>query len=156
MQAIIYSKTNHIEEAYKTYEEIVFSEYNILNMVFNSLCMLSKNENNIELAEKWADKLSTLAVLFDMGDYNSQSCKLDLAVYKKDINATLSIAKVMLSQSVHITGYTKSFMYKHMKFKELDKAFYDKLKHMLAENFRDKKSFGYMEGNREWENLIKG
>ena len=155
MQAVIYSKTGNTEGAYKAYEEILFSECNILNMVFNSLCVLSIKENNIELAEKWADKLSGLAVLFDMGDYNSQSCKLDLAVYKKDTSATLSIVKVMLSSLMQITGYTKSFMYSHMKFKELDKDFYEKLKHMLVEGFHDKETFGYMEGIEEWENLIK-
>ena len=46
-------------------------------------------------------------------------------------------------------------MYSHMKFKELDKDFYEKLKHMLVEGFHDKETFGYMEGIEEWENLIK-
>ncbi|MDE6615357.1 MAG: transcriptional regulator, partial [Lachnospiraceae bacterium] len=124
MQAVIYNKTGNTEGAYKVYQEILFSKCNILNMVFNSLCALLIKENNIELAEKWADKLSGLAVLFDMGNYNSKLCKLDLAVYKKDTSATLSISKAMLSSLMQITGYTKSFMYSHMEFKELDKAFY--------------------------------
>ncbi len=44
MQAVIYSKTGNTEGAYKAYEEILFSECNILNMVFNSLCVLSIKE----------------------------------------------------------------------------------------------------------------
>lgn len=56
MRAVICSKTGNIEEAYKTYEEILFFECNILNMVFNSLCSLSIKENNTELAESFCDK----------------------------------------------------------------------------------------------------
>ena len=41
IQAVIYSKTNRKEEAYKAYEEILFSEAQVLYMVFNSLYMLS-------------------------------------------------------------------------------------------------------------------
>lgn len=155
MEARIYEKTNRIKEAYKTYEEILFSEYNILSQVFNSLYMLSIKEDNTWQAEKWTNKLSSLAVLFDMGDYNKASCKLDLAVYKKDIKATLSIAKVMLNSFRQMACYNKSFMYSYMEFKDIDPSFYDKIKEILLNNFRDKDTFGYMEGNSEWENLIK-
>lgn len=155
MEARIYERTNRIKEAYKTYEEILFSEYNILNQVFSSLCMLSIKENNKGQAEKWTNKLSSLAALFDMGDYNQESCKLDLAVYKKDIKETLSIAKAMLNSFRQMACYNKSFMYSYMEFKQVDPSFYDKVKEILLNNFRDKDTFGYMEGNVEWENLIK-
>lgn len=36
-QGIIYSKTNRTDDAYKLYEEILFSEYGILSMTLNSL-----------------------------------------------------------------------------------------------------------------------
>ena len=155
MEARIYERTNRIKEAYKTYEELLFSEYNILSQVFSSLCMLSIKENDKGQAEKWTNKLSSLAALFDMGDYNQESCKLDLAIYKKDIKATLSIAKVMLNSFRQMACYNKSFMYSYMEFKDIDPSFYDKIKEILLNNFRDKDTFGYMEGNVEWENLIK-
>lgn len=44
-----------------------------------------------------------------------------------------------------------------MEFKDLNlnPSFYPKLRESLLECFNDKETFGYMEGNPLWENLIK-
>lgn len=154
-QAVLYSKTNHIKEAYKAYEEILFSEYQMLNLVMNSLYMLSMQEDNISLAGKWIEKKSGLAALFDMGRYHTESCKLELAVYNKDVLETLAIVKILLDSMGSMVDYTKSFMYSHMEFKDLSPSFYPKIRESLLEYFNDKETFGYMEGNSLWENLIK-
>ncbi|MCX4327572.1 MAG: helix-turn-helix transcriptional regulator [Lachnospiraceae bacterium] len=156
-QAVLYSKTNRTDEAYKTYEEILFSEYHMLKLVMDSLAMLSIQKNNINLAGKWIGKESSLAALFDMGKYNTESCKLDLAIYNKDIQATSDIVKTVLDSisSNSMTDYTKSFMYSHMEFKDLDPSFYPKLRESLLKYFNDKETFGYMEGNPGWKSLIK-
>ena len=127
----------------------------MLNLVMNSLYMLSMQENNINLAVKWIDKESRLSGLFDMGTYYTESSKLDLAIHNKDIKSTLAIVKILLDSIKSMMDYTKSFMYSHMEFKELDPSFYPKLRERLLECFNDKETFGYMEGNDEWKNLVK-
>ena len=75
-QAIIYSKTNRTGEAHKLYEEILFSEYQIINMTLNYLYLLNIQEGNLSKAHLFTDKQQTLANLFEMGKYHEVSCKL--------------------------------------------------------------------------------
>jgi transcriptional regulator with XRE-family HTH domain len=49
-QADIYSKTGRIKEAYKTLEELLFSDYGMVSMVFHNIYMLAMQENNLKKA----------------------------------------------------------------------------------------------------------
>lgn len=153
-QAVIYSKTNRIPEAFTAYEEILFQEYQTLNMVMNSLYMLCMEENNTKLAEMWIEKERALASLFDMGEYRIESCRLELAAYKKDVRLTLHIAKAILDSLPSMSCFTESPMFSHMKFKDADPEFYSGLREKLLELFRDKETFGYMDGCDEWQEIV--
>ncbi len=156
MQAVIYSKTNRINEAYRTYEEIIFSQYQLLNMVFGGLYMLSLQEGDTPLARKYIEKESGLAKLFEMGIYHETSCKLELAVLDKDIQETLSVVKTMLASLEEICGFVDSSLYAHMTFnKESYETLVPAVREDLLEGFRDEEAFGYMAGNEEWEALIR-
>ena len=156
MQAVIYSKTNRMEEAYKTYEEILFSNYQLLNMVLHSLYMLSVQEGDTAQARKYIEKESGLAKLFEMGVYHEISCKLELAVLEKNVRETLSIVKTMLSSMEEIFGFMNSTLYSHMTFNgETYRTQASRVRQNLLEGFRDDKAFGYMAGNEEWEALTE-
>src|SRR5699024_1344753 len=45
-QAFIYSKTNRIYEAYKAYEELLFSGYNMMSMVFQNIYILAVKDED--------------------------------------------------------------------------------------------------------------
>ena len=47
-----------------------------------------------------------------------------------------------------------SFLYKHMKFRDIDEAILDNAKEKLLEGFRDEEEFDYMAGDEPWEKLI--
>ena len=51
-QAMIYSKVGKVQEAYKAYEEILFSGYQMLSMVMNSIYTLAIQEENANKACK--------------------------------------------------------------------------------------------------------
>ncbi len=155
MQAVIYSKTNRINEAYKAYEEIIFSQYQLLNMVFHSLYMLSLQEGDTPLARKYIEKESSLAKLFEMSIYHATSCKLELAALDKNIQENLSVAKTMLASLEGIFSFVDSPLYSHMIFnKESYGTLIPAVRENLLECFRDDETFGYMAGNEEWEALI--
>ncbi|MCI8410329.1 MAG: helix-turn-helix transcriptional regulator [Lachnospiraceae bacterium] len=155
MQALLYSETNRKEEAYKAYEEILFSNYQMLNIVLTSLYKMSMQDDNIEQARKYIEKESGLAKLFEMGRYQEISCKLELAVVEKNVEETISIAKGMVSSLDQIFGFVHSSLYSHMKFKEVDENFIAKIREDLLKLFRDKETFEYMTGNEEWEAWLK-
>lgn len=155
MQAVIYSKTNRIQEAYKTYEEILFSNYQLLNMVLGSLYMLSMQEGDTPLARKYIEKESGLAKLFEMGIYYETSCKLELAALEKNVPETLSVVKTMLASLGEIGSFMDSFLYSHLTFnKKSYSTLVPRMREDLLECFRDDETFGYMAGNEEWEMIL--
>lgn len=155
MQAVIYSKTNRIQEAYKTYEEILFSNYQLLNMVLGSLYMLSMQEGDTAQARKYIEKESGLAKLFEMGIYYETSCKLELAAVEKNVPETLSVVKTMLASLGEIGSFMDSFLYSHLTFnKKSYSTLVPRMREDLLECFRDDETFGYMAGNEEWEMIL--
>ena len=55
-QAYIYSKTGRMEEAYRTYEQILFSGYQMSSIVMHSIFMLAMEEGKMEKARQLVDK----------------------------------------------------------------------------------------------------
>lgn len=155
-QAVLYSKTGQISKAYKAYEEIIFSEYQMLNFIFSNLYLLSVDENNMKQAKMWIDKSSGLAELFDMSPYAIESGKLDLAVRLKDTDWTLGIVKTLLASVSQLGDFSQSPMFAHMKFKPIEEQadFYEKIKANLLKSFRDKDTFDYMQENAEWKEIV--
>lgn len=154
-QGIIYSKTNRTDEAYKLYEEILFSEYGILSMALNSLYMLSIEEQNYDKAHFFTDKQVELAKLFEMGKYHEVSCRLDLATAEKDIATVLDTMEIMLTTIDDITSFSNSPLYEHMDFKKSNSTFLEQLKQELLNCFQDKETYGFLEGNERWHKLIQ-
>ena len=154
-QGIIYSKTNRTDEAYKLYEEILFSEYGILSMTLNSLYMLYLEEQNFDKAHFFTDKQEELAKLFEMGKYHEISCRLDLATAEKDIGKILDTMEIMLTTLDDITSFSTSPLYEHMDFKKSNSTFLEQLKQELLNCFQDKETYGFLEGNERWHKIIQ-
>ena len=154
-QGIIYSKTNRTDKAYKLYEEILFSEYQILSMTLNSLYMLSLKKQNLDKAHLFTDKQEELAKLFEMGKYHEAACKLDLATVKQDSDTVLDIMETMLTAIDDITSFSNSLLYEHMEFKKSNSGFSEQLKQELLNCFKDKETYGFLEGNERWHKMIQ-
>lgn len=127
-QAEIYQKTGRIQEAYKTYEELLFAEYQVVNGVLLGMYMIALQEKDMAKAHLLVDKQSELAGLFDMGAYYETSCRLDLATVEQDSRSTAKILKRMLDSVDHIFSFRNSPLYEHMNFKETQPEFTEKLK----------------------------
>lgn len=154
MQALIYSETNRTEEAYKTYEEILFSSYQTLNVVLQSLYALAIQDGNIAQSKKYIEKVSSLARLFEMGRYYEVSCKLDLVMQEKNVEETISVVREMFASLEEIGCFVGSSLYSHLELKKVDKTVIENLHEGLLNCFHDEERFNYMEGNEEWELLI--
>ena len=153
-QALIYSKTGRREQAYQVYEEILFSSCQMLNIVFYSLYQLALEEKDLPQAEMWIEKERCLANLFEMGVYQEEICSLEFAAYQKDVEKTIFLAKRLLEAVDKMGEFVKSKMYRHMNFREINETFRVQQKENLQKLFREKETFGYMEGNPQWEALI--
>ena len=144
-QAEIDQKTGRIQEAYKTYEELLFAEYQVVNGILTGMYMLALQENNSSKAHLLIDKQSGLARLFEMGKYYEASCRLDLAAFEQDAKSAAEIMSQMLDSVDHIFSFRSSPLYEHMTFKDPQSDFIEKLKNNLISCFQDKETFNFLE-----------
>lgn len=154
-QALIFSKTGRREDAYKEYEELLFSSYQMLSMTFHSIYMLAMEEHNLNKAHKLVDKQQELAKVFEMGPYYEVSCGLELATAEKDVEAVIDIMQKMLASAEEIMGFVESELYEHMKFKKSEKAFLEEMKKNLLECFRDEETYGFLKYDERWRKIIQ-
>lgn len=155
-QALIYHKTGRREEAYKAYEELLFSIYQTANPVFNSLYLLAQEDGNVDKARMMVEKQSALAGIFEMGEYYETIGKLELSADRKDAEVCVALMKTLLSSLDDMDHFTRSPLYEHMAFQTIRKEFVGQLRDDLLKAFKDEETYGFLKGNKEWEKLISG
>ncbi len=153
-QAVIYSKTNRRTEAYKSYEELLFSGYQVMSIVLNSIFTLAMEDKNVEKAYVLAEKQLGLANLLEMGEYGAITSRLELALAEKDVEMTIDAMKKMFASTDEMCAYTKSSLYEHMVFKELTEEFVVRVKENLLAYFRDEETFSYLQSDKRWQDIV--
>ena len=152
-EALLFSKTGKRQDAYRTYEELLFSEYQFLSLLLNDLKILYMEDDDHEMAWKITHVQSQAAGLFEMGRYHEVSCALDAASWEKDVSKTARIMEQVL-ESVDQTGsFTGSDLYQHMTFKEFEDGFIEGLRRRITEEMAGD-SYAFMKGNELWQELM--
>ena len=80
-EAVVFSKTGKKQEAYRAYEELLFTNYQFISLVLNDLRILYMEDGNHEMAWKLVDVQNQAARAFEMGRYNEVSTGLDVAAW---------------------------------------------------------------------------
>lgn len=153
-QGRLYKEQGDKENAYKTFEDIVLSEYHTLNFAFSLMTGLALEEGDMQRARYLAEKMGSIAGIFEMGKYHECVSMLDVACAEKNVEETYHIVEQLLTSVDSLCDFQKSRLFQHMKFDEQESSFTKNLKEKLLEGFRDSESFGYMKGDMAWEDLI--
>lgn len=151
-QALIYSRTGRQEEAYKAYEELLFSMHQMIYMLLNSIGMLAVQDQDMDKYRLIVDKLGVLAELFDMGEYYKVSGRLELAVMEQDAEAAITTMQQLLSSIEDIGHFTKSPLFEHMTFSETREEFVAQFREDLLAAFKNE-TYGFLKGDSRWEEL---
>lgn len=151
----LYKEKGDCENAYKTFESVLFSMYQMINLTFSLMMNLALESGDMQLARYFADKSGTLAGVFEMGKYHECSSMLDVVCAEKNVEGTYQIAEQLLNNMDSLCDFRNAKLYQHMKFKQPEGNYIEDLKQKLLDCFRDKDSFFYMKENENWENLIK-
>lgn len=152
-QAELYSKTNRIHEAYKTYEELFFSYYQMTWLVLQDMYILAMGENDMERVHMLVGKQEEIARCFEMGRYYEVSPRLEIAILEKDADTVIEIMREMLHSVENMCGYLESPLYEHMEFKPVNEEFLSDLKSKLLQMFRDEETFGFLKDNEMWKSI---
>lgn len=151
-QALIYSRTGRQGEAYKAYEELLFSMHQMIYMLLNSIGMLAVQDQDMDKYRLIVDKLGVLAELFDMGEYYKVSGRLELAVMEQDAEAAITTMQQLLSSIEDIGHFTKSPLFEHMTFSETREEFVAQFREDLLAAFKNE-TYGFLKGDSRWEEL---
>lgn len=153
-QAQIYGKTNRIPEAYKAYEELLFSHYQIASGALHGMYMLAATQGDMDRAHMVVEKQEELARCFEMGKYCEASSRLDIATMEQDADTVIATMKEMLSSIGQIGSFYRSPLYEHMEFKEMRKEFLAELKKNLLKCFQDEESYGFLKDDKRWKEIV--
>lgn len=134
-QAVIYERTGRIEEAYRTYEEILYADYMILDSVLMGLFQLAAKEEDTEHAKYYLRKREELVKWFERGEYHELAARLDLVGLYGDKGEEKKLMRKLLSRVHTLQDAQKSPLYRHMAFKQVGDHFLDSLKNNLKEAF---------------------
>lgn len=85
-------------------------------------------ENDLEYARFLAEKVCTLANVFEMGSYNECAAMLNIVTAEKNVKGTFQLAKQLLENMDTICDFQKSRLYKHMKFREVENPYTEEMK----------------------------
>lgn len=154
-QAHLCLKKGMRQEACKIYEELLLSEYNVLNVVLYMLYLNAMEQEEYGEAVQYLDKRSKLAAIFEMGRFHEISGYLEYYAKEKNVEKTLRIAKEMMSSIETMGSITNTPLYRHLERKERDKTFYERFRQDLISGFRDEETFGYMRECSEWNEMLR-
>ena len=132
-QAQICARTGRWDEAYKAYEELLFSGYQRMSIVLNGIYQLAAEEQDTEKARLVVGIQRQLAQLLEMGKYYELMWELEPAMSGRDADAAVDIAEKLLENIPTIGSYMESRLYEHMGFRRLGEEFYNDLKEKLVD-----------------------
>ncbi|MGN1188746.1 MAG: helix-turn-helix domain-containing protein, partial [Lachnospiraceae bacterium] len=153
-QGRLFKEKGEKENAYKAFESILFSGYQTLNFTFSLMTAMALEEGDNRKARYFAEKMGAIAGIFEMGKYHECSPMLEVVCAEKNVAGTYQVVEQLLKSVDSLCDFPKSRLFQHMKFSGPDSSFVEGLKEKLMEGFRDEKSFGYMRGDKAWEELI--
>ena len=148
-EAQLYSETGQIEEAYKTYEHLLFSEYQRVNGIFHGMYLLALKQEDLKMAHLLVDKQVELVKCFEMGKYYEAASRLELATIEKEEDRVIALMKEMLASVSLINSFYESPLYRHMEFKKPGEKFFEELRKNLLKCFRDEETYGFLKSRLE-------
>ena len=154
-QAQIYAETGRIQESYKAYEELLFTDYQRVSMELHGIYLLALKSNDMEKARSIVQKQAEAAKFFEMGKYYEVSDRLEIAAMEKDADTVIAIMEAMLSGIEEIGNFRNSPLYEHMEFKEMKEENLEEIKENLRKCFWDEDSFGFLKNDKRWQELLE-
>ena len=156
-QAALYERRGMRQEAFRTYEELLFYAHNLMQMIFPTLFQMHVQEKEYEEARFWIEKTREAGRMYGRQDYMANALELQLAQEQHDVEKTLFFAKKQLEMCCGkwMNVNMDSPLCAHMKMRDLPETFYEQARKDIRQGFRGKE-FDYMKGCEAWEEFLNG
>ena len=154
-QAQLHQAAGRRTEAYKAYEELLFSIYQVVNLALQGIYSLALRDQNLEKAQMLADKQAEMARCFGMGKYYEACAGLEIATIKKRYGGRTGNYAGNAVRPGADRQFSTNPLYEHMDFKETREEFRKEMKQNLLAAFQDEESFGFLKKDRRWQELVR-
>lgn len=155
LQANLYIARGELEKAAQMTEEKLLSATNEIHACLMNLMEIAMKENRMEDAEEIADIDKQAAQLFDLWEYNSYVAHFQLYEATKNRMKSMKILVPMLKSLTKKWDINHSPLYRHIKKKEVDKAFGSKLQKAMIQSIRCDEETTYLTDSPEMKEFIK-
>lgn len=156
LRGTVYEKTGRTEEAWKAYEELLYSYYTMVSLVLHNLYSLALSQGDREKARYLTEKQVQTARLFDMGQYNAIAPELELAVLEKDERSCLEILEQLLDHANEMDeSFRNSPLYSHMKFKTVETKEKLDLREYLKKSMQEDPGLDFLKESSGWKELME-
>lgn len=126
-----------------------------MDVVFDSLCRMKLAESDLKSARYYVEKRKALTILLELGEYGAHAAELDMAKAEQDKKKTIDCAEKLLKSVDSLGAFSRSPLYAHMAFKEIDPAFMEKVKQLTWNNLFSGKELEYMADDPRWNEIRK-
>ena len=132
-QVQLYSEQENYESAFKELEGMLYQSSN--GLISNALYMISLlcKQEKYEQALKYADRVSQVSALFDLGEYAGTSSYFTIYAEMGEKEQALDALERLIDGYDTIRNPRNSELYQHMKFNEEDGL--EKMKALLLKAF---------------------
>lgn len=154
-QAVIYEKTGSLQDAYKAYEELIFSSFQMMDAVLNSLTRMKLEANDLKGARYYVEKRKALITLLEIGEYGTYAAELSLVQAERDKDKTIDCVQGLLGQTASLGAFAGSPLYSHMTFKEMDPDFKEKVTEITFSELYCGSGFEYMKNDPRWAEILR-
>ena len=141
-------------EIAKAYEELLYTGCNTARMVLQSLYNIAVQQGDLQRAKFLVDKHTALIRVYDMGDYAEAAAVLDHAAQTQNAELAVDALKRVLDSVHMLDAFTKSPLYAHMQFNEMDTGVEEQLREKLKQTFREDARFAFIRERSEWAELM--
>lgn len=142
-------------EALKTYEELLFSGGNMLNMVLQFMQVMALRADDTPRARMLAEKQCALAKVLEMGDYAAASPLLEVCIREKDADGLISLVERLLASVGTLGAFTASPLYEHMTLKSVEPDFAPMVRKSLVQDFREGEEYAFVGDDPRWRAMLE-
>lgn len=152
MQALIFEKQGKTDDAYRLYEEILYTGGMNLAQALSGIYTLAIKENDLEKAEYITQKQKELAQTLEMGKCMEVTAGLELAVYRKDKEKTLEILTEMVRSFTSVGDFRYAPLYSHMQFKDGEVS---NIYFMLQKVFENDGELAFLQDDERYKQILE-
>lgn len=154
LQADLFIACDRLDEAARLEEEKLLSATNEIHAILISLIEIAIKEDRIKDAEYIAGVSQKGAKLFDLWEYSSYIAHFQLYSACKNRIKCLRVLIPMLKSLTHAWEINKSPLYRHIKSKQVEKGFGDKMRKRLIQSIRKDDDLAFLQESKEFQDTI--